>query len=92
MRRVHPSVKVGRQGKNKEIKGIQGGGALRGAGLRLKRVSPGEESPVLEKQELHQSPRVERHSQGVRPGPQEGGDALRIPGTLRDTCALGKVH
>ena len=91
MRRVRASIKVGRRGKrNKETKGIQGGGAPRGAGLRPGRVSPGQESPVPEKQELHQSSRAERRSQGVRAGPQEGGDALGLPGTLTDTCAPGE--
>ena len=55
-------------------------------------MSTGQESPVLEKQELHQSSRVERRSQGVRTGPQEGGDALRLLGTLTDTCAPERMH
>ena len=54
MRRVRASIKVGRRGKrNKGTKSIQGGGAPRGAGLRPGRVSPGQESPVPETQELH---------------------------------------
>ena len=93
MRRVHTSIKVGRGGKrNKETKGIQGGGAPRGAGLRLGRVPPGQESSVPEKQELHQSSWVERHPQGVGAGCQDGGDALGLPGTLTDTCAPRRLH
>ena len=85
MRRVHPSIKVGRRGKrNKEIKGLQGGGVLRGAGLRLGRVSPGQESTVQEKQKRHQPSRRERCCQGVGVGPQEGRDALRLPGALTE--------
>ena len=93
MRRVHTSIKVGRGGKrNKETKGIQGGGAPRGAGLRPGRVPPGQESSVPEKQELHQSSWVERHPQGVGAGRQDGGDALGLPGTLTDTCAPRRLH
>ena len=93
MRRVHTSIKVGRGGKrNKETKGIQGGGAPRGAKLRPGRVPPGQESSVPEKQELHQSSWVERHPQGVGAGCQDGGDALGLPGTLTDTCAPRRLH
>ena len=53
-------------------------------------MSPGQESPVPEKQELHQPFQAERGLQGVRAGPQEGGDALGLPGTLTDTCAPGE--
>ena len=52
-------------------------------------MSPGQESSVPEKQELHQPSQAERGPQGVRAGPQEGGDALGLPGTLTDTCAPG---
>ena len=45
-------------------------------------MSPGQESPVPEKQELHQPSRAEGGSQGVRAGPQEGWDDLRLLGTL----------
>ena len=91
MRRVRASIKEGRREKrNKETKGLQGGGAPRGAGLRLGRVSPGQESPVPEKQELHQPSRPERGSQRVGAGPQEGGGALRPPGTLTDTAPWGE--
>ena len=93
MRRVHTSIKVGRGGKrNKETKGIQGGGAPRGARLRPGRVPPGQESSVPEKQELHQSSWVERHPQGVGAGRQDGGDALGLPGTITDTCAPRRLH
>ena len=54
-------------------------------------MPPGQESSVPENQELHQSSRVERRWQGVRAGPQTGGDALRLPGTLTDTCAPGRA-
>ena len=92
MRRVGASIKIGRRGKgNNETKGIQGGGAPRGAGLRPGQVSPGQESPVPEKQELHQSSWAERGSQGVKARPQESGDVLRLPGTLTDTCAPGRA-
>ena len=67
------------------------GEALRG-GLRPGQVLPGQESPVPEKEELHQSSRVERRSQGVRAGPQEGGDVLELPGTLTDTCSPRRVR
>ena len=91
MRRVRASIKAGRRGKrNKGTKGLQGGGAPRGAGIRPGRVSPGQESPVLEKQELHQSSWTERHSQRVGAGSQ-GGDALRLPGTLTEELRLGRV-
>ena len=53
-------------------------------------MHPGQESPVPEKQELHESSQTESHWQGVRAGPQEGGDALRLPGTLTDTGAPGE--
>ena len=53
-------------------------------------MPPGQESTLPEKQEFHQSSRTERGSQGVRARPQEGGDALRLPGTLTDTCAPGE--
>ena len=77
MRRVRASIKVGRRGKrNKDTKGLQGGGALRGARLR---PGKGQESTLLEKQELHQSSWVERHSQGVRAGPQEGQGCPQAP-------------
>ena len=69
----------------KKQKASKGKEHLRGAGLRLGRVSPGQESPDPETQELHQPSRAERGSQGVRAGPQEGGDALGLPGTLTDT-------
>ena len=45
---------------------------------------PGQESPGPEKQELYQPSRKERHWQGARAGPQEGGDALRLPGALTE--------
>ena len=45
----------------------------------------------MEKQELHQPSQMERPSQGVGAGPQEGGDALRLPGTVTDTCAPERV-
>ena len=51
---------------------------------------PGQESTVPEKLELHQSSRVERRLQGVRAGPQEGGDALRLPGTLTEQLRHGE--
>ena len=35
-------------------------------------------------QELHQSSQMERRSQGIRAGSQEGEDALRLPGTLTE--------
>ena len=54
-------------------------------------VSPGQESSVSEKQDLHQSSWVEWCPQGVRAGPQEGGDVLGLPGTLRDTCTPRRV-
>ena len=37
-------------------------------------------------------PPAERPGQGVRAGPQEGGDAHRLPRTLTDTCAGGRVR
>ena len=52
--------------------------------MRPGRVSPGQESSLPEKQELHQPSRAERHSQENRAGPQEGGDDLGLPGTLRE--------
>ena len=88
MRRVRASIQVGRRGKrNKETKGLQGGGAPRGAGLRPGRVSPGQESPVPETQELHQPSWGGKGLTGSWSRTQEGGDALGLPGTLTDTCA-----
>ena len=55
-----------------------------------RQVSPGQESPVPEEQELHRPSRAERGSRGVGAGPQEGGDALRLPETVTDTCAPGE--
>ena len=52
-------------------------------------MSPGQESPVPKKQELHQPSRVERGSQGVRAGPQEGGGAHRLPGALTEDLRPG---
>ena len=46
--------------------------------------------PGLEKQEFHHSSRTGRRSQGVRTGPQEGRDALRLPGT-NSTCTPGRA-
>ena len=48
--------------------------------------------PRLEKQELHQPSWTERRLQGGGAGPQEGRDALRLPGTLTDTRAPGRVR
>ena len=53
-------------------------------------MPPGEESTAPEKQELHQSSRAERRSQGVRAGPQEDGDALRFPGSLTEHLCPGE--
>ena len=53
-------------------------------------MPPGQESPGPEKQKLHQSSRTERHSQGVGAGSQEGGDALRLPGTLTEDLRTGE--
>ena len=94
MRRVHASIKVGRRGKrNKETKGIQGGGALRGARLRPQRVHPGQESPVPEKQELQTillDGKV--RSQGVGAGSQEGRGCPQAPrDTNRGPAPWGRV-
>ena len=40
---------------------------------------PGQESPVLEKQELLQSSQRERCSQGTPAGSQEGQGSLQVP-------------
>ena len=53
-------------------------------------MPPGQESPVPEKQELHQSSWAERHSQEVRAGPQEDGDAVRLLGTLTEQLYTGE--
>ena len=52
-------------------------------------MSPGQESPVLEEQELHRPSRG-KGAPGRWSRTQEGGDALGLPGTLTDTCALGE--
>ena len=82
-------MKVGRWEKEINKRHLRGRGH-RGAGLRPGQVSPGQESSVPEKQDLHQSSWAEWCPQGVRAGPQEGRDALRLPGTLTDTCDPGE--
>ena len=80
-RRVRASIKVGRWGKKlKKQKASKGEGPC--TRLRPRGVPPGQESSIPEKQEFHKSSRAERHSQGVRAIPQEGGYDFRIPGTL----------
>ena len=72
MRRVRASIKVGRwKKKNKDIKSIQGGGDPRVAGVR--QMPPGEESPVLEKQELHQSSRRKDAPRELEQDPRRAG-------------------
>ena len=54
-------------------------------------MSPGQESPVPEEQELHQPSRAGgKGLAGSWSRTQEGGDALGLPGTLTDTCAPGE--
>ena len=48
--------------------------------------------PSLEKQEFHHSSRTGRRSQGVSAGSQEGGDDLRLPGTLTDHLRPGRAR
>ena len=43
---------------------------------------------VPEKQELHQPSLAERRLQGIGAGPQEGRDALRLPGALTEDLHL----
>ena len=71
------------------IKGIQGGEAPRGAGPQPGASVPRTRKLRPEKQELYQSSRAERGSQGVGAGPQEGGDDLRLPRTLTDGATAG---
>ena len=66
MRRVHASIKVGREVKKELKKQKASEGEAPFEELRPGRVPLGQESSVPEKQELHQSSRVERHLQGVR--------------------------
>ena len=53
-------------------------------------MSPGQESPVPEEQELHRPSRAERGSRGGGAGPQEGGDVLGLPGTVTATARPGE--
>ena len=56
-------------------------------------VPPGQESPVPEKQVLHQSSRTETYSQGTRAGSQEGQWSPQVPGvTKRGTAPQGRAH
>ena len=101
VRRVHASIKVGRRGKrNRETKGIQGGGALWEARLRPGWVSPGQESPDPEKQELHQSSQAERPCRELEQDPRRAGipqapwdtnrapaPQERVPSSLKGCCA-----
>ena len=64
-------------------KGIQGEGPARSQAKAAASV-PRIGEPDLEKQEFHHSSQTGRCSQGVRAGSQEGGDALRLPGTLTE--------
>ena len=57
-----------------------------------RRVPPGQESPGPEKQELYQSSRMERHSQGTRAGSQEGQWRPQAPGvTNRGPAPWGRA-
>ena len=51
-------------------------------------MSPGQESPVPEEQELHQPSRAERGCREVEQDPG-GRGCLGLPGTLTGTCAPG---
>ena len=52
-------------------------------------MSPGQESPVPEEQELHRPSRG-KGARGELEQDQEGEEALGLPGTLTDTCAPGE--
>ena len=52
-------------------------------------MSPGQESPVPETQELHRPSRG-KGARGELEQDQEGEEALGLPGTLTDTCAPGE--
>ena len=53
-------------------------------------MSSGQESPVLEKQELHQTSRMERGRRELEQDPRRGGDALRLPATLTELLRPGE--
>ena len=80
--------------KIKKLKSIQGKGApARSQAKAAGREPPGQESPVPEKQELHQSSRMERVSQGTQAGPQEGrGCPQTSRGTNRGPAPQGRVR
>ena len=53
--------------------------------------APGSGVPRLEEQELHQPSRMNRRSQGVRAGSEEGGLALRLLGALTEPLPTGRA-
>ena len=86
MRRVHASIKVGRQKKKKkERKSIQGGGALQGAGLRPRGECPQDrKAPTQRSRSFTNLPGGKGTGMELEQDPRRGGDALRLSGTLTE--------
>ena len=93
MRRVRASITVERQGEKriKETKGIRGVGAPQGAGLRPGECPQDRKARSQRSRSFTNLPRVERHPQGVRAGPQEGRGCPQAPwDTNRATVHQGE--
>ena len=63
-----------------------------GPGLRPRRVLPGQESSVLEKQNFTNLTRRKGTHRELEQDPRRGGDALRLPGALTEDLHSGGEH
>ena len=77
--------------KGKEIKKHPGGGPpARFWAKAMRQVSPGQESPVLEKQIITNLPGPKGAHRVFGQDPSSGRDALRLPGTLTEKQCHGE--